>query len=269
MKGQLKNPWQIGGQWFYSIVKRLWFELSLSVILLYLFFSKGLDFQLKIGGKPLFEVTESVTFFEDTLDTRLSLIPDLKIPRTKSANVNKVSWKSSDFSKLAFILNPDLAFERNVPSNIVEQKFNICFDYISQYLPSAKQSATLHKVPVSITLAQALLESNAGMSDLAVESNNHFGIKCKQKCLGCTCRNYSDDDKYDMFRMFDTADESFEAHAKLLDLKRYADLKRYGNDYRKWAVGLKKAGYATDEHYAEKLILIIETLKLYQYVEAA
>ena len=178
-------------------------------------------------------------------------------------------WKSSDFSNLAFILNPNLAYEKGIPGSIVEQKFNICLDYVRQYLDMARRSCKKHRIPVSVTLAQALLESNAGMSKLALQSNNHFGIKCKRKCLGCTCRNYSDDDRYDMFRVFESTEESFEAHARLLGTSRYVHLKKYGTDYRRWAEGLKKAGYATDSAYAEKLIRIIETLKLYQYDEGA
>ena len=121
-------------------------------------------------------------------------------------------------------------------------------------------------IPASITLAQGLIETNAGDSKLASESNNHFGIKCRSKCRGCTCRNYSDDDIYDMFRVFDTAWESFREHSKLLQIDRYKKLKKYGTkDYKSWATGLKKAGYATDKNYDVKLIQLIEELDLWQF----
>lgn len=123
-----------------------------------------------------------------------------------------------------------------------------------------------HQIPASITLAQGLLESDAGESVLATESNNHFGIKCRTKCLGCTCRNYSDDIIYDMFRVFDDVQESYREHSLLLSSPRYQHLKKLdATDYKGWAHGLKKAGYATDPKYADKLILIIEGLALYQY----
>ena len=120
-------------------------------------------------------------------------------------------------------------------------------------------------IPASITLAQGLLESNAGDSKLAVVSNNHFGIKCRKKCLGCTCRNYGDDTRYDMFRVFDSATESFREHSELLNTSRYAKLKKHGLDYKKWAHGLKSCGYATDKRYGHKLVKIIENLELDRY----
>ena len=121
-------------------------------------------------------------------------------------------------------------------------------------------------IPASITLAQGLLESDAGDSRLATESNNHFGIKCRSKCRGCTCRNYSDDDIYDMFRVFDSSWESFREHSLLLQIDRYVHLKKLGTkDYKNWAIGLKKAGYATDKNYHKKLIHIIEALDLSQF----
>ncbi|MAT53299.1 MAG: mannosyl-glycoprotein endo-beta-N-acetylglucosamidase [Saprospirales bacterium] len=266
MQKEVVNPWEYGGRWFYRKLRRYWFEYSVGLILFYLFAVRDVDVQLKIGGKPVVEVTESVHFLEKPEDEKLSVLPKFPEPgNDKNSKASSATWKSSDFGNLTFILNPDLAYEKGVPASIVEQKFTICLDYVRQNLDNAKRSARAHQIPVSITLAQALLESNAGMSKLALQSNNHFGIKCKRKCLGCTCRNYADDDKYDMFRVFETAEESFEAHARLLGTNRYAHLKKYGNDYRKWARGLKKAGYATDKAYAEKLIRIIETLKLYQY----
>lgn len=259
------NPWEIGAKWFYRQLKQRWFEVSVVSILLYMFAIRDLEFRFRLADEPLVEVTESVRVIEAPEDEQLAVFPEL--PQPGPAAAQQKAWKSSDFSNLAFILNPDLAYRKGIPSAIVEQKFAICFDYVRQYLEVARRSARVHKVPVSITLAQALLESNAGMSKLALESNNHFGIKCRRKCLGCTCRNYADDDKYDMFRVFETAEESFDAHARLLETGRYAHLKKNGTDYRKWAKGLSKAGYATDKHYAAKLIRIIETLKLYQYDE--
>ncbi len=263
MKRKTINPWELGGQWFYQKVKSYWFESSVLLLLIYLFAIRDLGIQLSIGGQPLVEISESVHFIEES-EEKLSVFPSLPASGP-AATTPKQRWKSSDFSNLAFVLNPELAYEKGVSASIVEQKFNICLDYVQRHLKKAKQSARSHQIPVSITLAQALLESNAGMSKLALESNNHFGIKCSRKCLGCTCRNYADDDKYDMFRVFDSAADSFEAYARLLSSGRYAHLKKLGADYRKWARGLKKAGYATDKAYADKLILIIETLKLYQY----
>jgi len=142
----------------------------------------------------------------------------------------------------------------------------VCRKYIERFASTAIAEMKQFGIPASITLAQGLIETDAGSSRLASESNNHFGIKCRSKCRHCTCRNYSDDDVYDMFRVFDTSWESFREHSKLLQIDRYKHLKKLGtNDYEGWAKGLKKAGYATDKNYDKKLIQLIEALDLQQF----
>ena len=136
--------------------------------------------------------------------------------------------------------------------------------FIKQYAPVAVDEMKKYGVPASIKMAQAMIESRAGQSKLALQSNNHFGIKCKAKCLGCTCRNYADDGQYDMFRVFESPIESWRVHSELLQIDRYKKLQVHEMDYRKWAEGLKKAGYATDKNYAKKLIEVIEKYKLYK-----
>lgn len=264
MKEQVVNPWAIGWQWFLRKARQFWFEGTVLVILFYMFEVRKLDVRLEISGQAPKAISQSNGAFSKPETEELSLVPKLS-PGQAATEAARPQWKPADFDNLIFILQPELAHQLGVPTTIVEQKFNICLDYVQQYLRKAKQTARTHHIPVSIILAQALLESNAGMSHLATHSNNHFGIKCSRKCRGCTCRNYADDDQYDMFRVFESAEESFDAHARLLSTRRYAPLKKFGRDYRKWAVGLKNAGYATDRRYAEKLIRIIETLKLYRY----
>jgi hypothetical protein len=168
-------------------------------------------------------------------------------------------------SNLTLILSPDYAERKGLDPVIVQAKRRRVNRYLDRYAPAARRDMRDHGIPASITLAQALLESNAGDSRLATESNNHFGIKCRTKCLGCTCRNYGDDTRYDMFRVFEDAEGSFQEHSRLLNTPRYARLHQYGTDYRKWAHGLKACGYATDKHYADKLIQIIEHLDLHRY----
>ena len=140
----------------------------------------------------------------------------------------------------------------------------------SQYISKWKEEAIyqMHKygIPASITLAQGILESAYGNSELAKYGNNHFGIKCHNKCLGCRCVNYTDDSIYDMFRSFKTDWESFREHSRILMGERYAALKKINiKDYKGWAHGLRDAGYATDKKYAQKLIKIIEKLNLHRY----
>lgn len=138
-------------------------------------------------------------------------------------------------------------------------------DYVSKYKDIAINEMKRTGIPASIKLAQGLLESASGTSRIARESNNHFGMKCNSKCKGCTCRNYSSDEEFDMFRVFDSVKDSYEAHSELLlRLQRYRRLLDCP-DYKCWAYGLKKANYATDPLYAKKLIKLIETEKLYLY----
>ncbi|MCP9235950.1 glycoside hydrolase family 73 protein [Lewinella sp. JB7] len=165
-------------------------------------------------------------------------------------------------SNLTLVLSPDYGERKKLPRHIIQAKRSRVSNYVERYAPIARREMRDHGIPASITLAQGLLESNAGDSKLAVNSNNHFGIKCRAKCLGCTCRNYGDDTRYDMFRVFGSVEESFQEHSTLLNSSRYAKLKAHGTDYSKWAHGLKACGYATDRRYAQKLITIIENLQL-------
>lgn len=170
------------------------------------------------------------------------------------------------YSNLGFVINPSYAKQKGIDPRIVAYKQQKCNTYIEQFRQTAEEEAELYGIPVAITLAQGLLESNVGDSKLAKNDNNHFGIKCKTKCIGCRCANYTDDSKYDMFRVFDTPWYSFREHSKLLNGGRYKHLKKLPrSDYKNWAHGLQAAGYATDKHYAEKLIKIIEALRLHRF----
>jgi flagellum-specific peptidoglycan hydrolase FlgJ len=174
---------------------------------------------------------------------------------------------AAKLSNLSVVFSSSEALQKKGFSpEVIEMKMSICNGYITQYLNIAIEEAEIFNIPVSITLAQGLLESNAGESKLAKKENNHFGIKCKNKCIGCRCANYSDDDRFDMFRIYDSPWHSFREHSKLILSNRYKHLtKLKRTDYKSWAKGLKKAGYATDVNYAEKLIKIIEFFKLNQH----
>lgn len=138
--------------------------------------------------------------------------------------------------------------------------------YIEKYSGIAVSEMERSGVPASITLAQGLVESRAGLSPLAAKGNNHFGIKCHNDWKGR--KMYQDDDaKGECFRVYPTAEQSFRDHS---DFLRYRD--RYKSlfdlkptDYKAWAHGLKKAGYATDPAYPAKLIKVIEDYKLYRF----
>lgn len=140
-------------------------------------------------------------------------------------------------------------------------------EYIDKYKETAMEAMRTHGIPASITLAQGCLESGDGNSDLAVKANNHFGIKCHNDWKGQTYYKKDDDPGKSCFRKYRNASESFKDHS---DFLRYRD--RYAflfdleiTDYKGWCYGLKKAGYATDPQYAERLIKIIEDYRLYRF----
>ena len=138
--------------------------------------------------------------------------------------------------------------------------------YIEKYSDLAVEEMYRTGVPASITLAQGLLESGNGLSELAVKGNNHFGIKCHNTWTGA--KVYHDDDrKGECFRKYDNPEESFRNHSDFLRYRdRYKFLFDYEpTDYKSWAYGLKAAGYATDPKYPEKLIRLIEEHELYIY----
>ena len=137
--------------------------------------------------------------------------------------------------------------------------------YIKTYSALAIEQQKKYKIPASITLAQGLLESGAGQSDLARRSNNHFGIKCHSDWHGG--RVYHDDDlRGECFRKYKRVEDSYEDHSKFLKRSRYDRLFQLKiTDYKGWARGLQKCGYATDRAYANKLIKVIEDYELYRY----
>ena len=138
--------------------------------------------------------------------------------------------------------------------------------YIERYKDIAMRDMNDFGIPASITLAQGILESGGGQSELALRANNHFGIKCHSDWQGAVM--YHDDDRsQECFRKYDTPEESFNDHALFLKSKaRYSFLFELDKlDYKAWAKGLKQAGYATDPTYASRLTDLIETHRLAQY----
>lgn len=137
-------------------------------------------------------------------------------------------------------------------------------EYVERYKAIAIAHMERYGIPASITMAQGILESDSGNSHLSTSSNNHFGIKCKKHWTGD--KVYHDDDaKGECFRAYPSVEASYQDHADFLDQSpRYDSLFAYpSDDYRSWARGLKAAGYATAPDYAERLVKIIESMKLY------
>ncbi len=134
--------------------------------------------------------------------------------------------------------------------------------YIDEYREVAIEQQRRHGIPASITMAQAILESAAGQSELATKANNHFGIKCTSDWPGKTYK-YDDNRQNECFRKYVDVADSYEDHSLFLKRKRYESLFALSmGDYKNWAYGLKACGYATDPKYPEKLIRLIELYDL-------
>lgn len=151
-------------------------------------------------------------------------------------------------------------------SEIFSQRITSREEYINTYRELAIEEMQRTGIPASIKLAQACLESGNGNSELSKRSNNHFGIKCKSNWSGRKVY-YDDDEPGECFRAYRSVEESYIDHSNfLVSNPRYGSLFALDiTDYKGWAHGLKKAGYATNPNYAHSLIRIIEEHRLYNY----
>jgi hypothetical protein len=151
------------------------------------------------------------------------------------------------------------AFTAGVTAQIQKETY---LRYIDEWKTVAVQNQKDYGIPASIIMAQALLESSAGQSELAVNANNHFGIKCSGAWMGGVYY-YDDDSKGECFRQYADAAESFKDHAVFLQKPRYSTCFEIAvEDYEGWAYRLRECGYATDKLYAPKLIKLIEDYRL-------
>lgn len=164
-----------------------------------------------------------------------------------------------------FAIDPAFARRYGLETTEMESRLAKCRDYVDKYAPLAIAEMQQAGIPASITLAQGLLESNAGESKLSRKTNNHFGVKCfSKRCKPGHCANFTDDSHKDFFVKYTNAKGSYRAHSQFLKKgSRYRELFELdATDYRGWARGLAQAGYATDPQYGDKLIAIIQTLGL-------
>lgn len=180
--------------------------------------------------------------------------------------VSKNSKKENPLSKEQVLFTQSDKIFNDFKSKNENRLNTYTLEYIDRYKHIAIEDMVEFKIPASITLAQGVLESGSGRSELSRKSNNHFGIKCHKGWKGKKVR-YDDDKKRECFRKYEHPEKSFDDHSIFLTTRsRYASLFELKPDnYKGWAKGLKKAGYATDRKYPSKLIKIIEDYHLYEY----
>ena len=193
---------------------------------------------------------------------------------TKKRTVRKVT---SD-TKSARVYNPNSGIESTKvrkaalypmpadPGRFVRFPISTTQEYIETFSEIAQYEMRAFGIPASITLAQGILESGSGRGELTQKTNNHFGIKCHSGWQG-EYDFHDDDERGECFRKYNHPMYSFRDHSIFLSSRsRYAFLFNYRrDDYKKWAYGLKKAGYATDKKYPQKLISLIEKFNLAAY----
>lgn len=193
-------------------------------------------------------------------------------PQKRSKKPDRpVELSPGTLNNTTFAIDPAYARRNSIDADEVDVRQSKCNDYVERFAPIAMAEMRKFGIPASIILAQGLLESNAGDSQLARATNNHFGMKCFSKnCKKGHCANFSDDSHKDFFVRYGNAWSSFRAHSEFLKkTKRYRSLFQLEpGDYRNWAMGLEKSGYATDGQYAEKLMALVQSLGLHRYDSA-
>jgi len=180
--------------------------------------------------------------------------------RKKPSHERVVHKKETILPKETKVTAPDVSTPVTIPYS--ERVAN----YIKEFSDIAKEEMLQYGIPASITLAQGILESGAGVGELTLKANNHFGIKCHTGWQGDTVY-HDDDERGECFRKYNDPKYSYRDHSLFLTQRsRYQDLfKLKKDDYVGWSKGLKKAGYATDPKYPDKLIGIIERYNLHEY----
>ena len=264
---------------------RNWIKIFCLCIVSYVLIHKDLNFQLNLNGTSNSPVTMQVEQnpSHEIGTTSVKAVPATHTLANAGASIlhavqkddetkitKSISQKPKDdnlgntYSNMTYTFSE--AEKKNAKKNR-SSKRKKQDAYVKRFALVAKAEMEKYGIPASITLAQGLIESNAGESKLSVRNHNHFGMKCfSKKCRKGHCSNFTDDSHKDFFRKYKSSWESYRAHSQLLMGKRYRHLKKLNlKDYKGWARGLKKAGYATDKRYAEKLIHLIEELDLNRF----
>ena len=222
-----------------STVRLPWAKLLVVGALAFMAFKKDLSFSVGMG-----EVTKQVKYSNVATAEGVSL----KEKKDEGSLFSIFSEKKKD------------AFADAPGDNAKDRKIKA---YVRRFKDVAIAEKEKYGIPASVKMAQAIVESNAGQSSLSTKNNNHFGIKCFSKtCKKGHCSNFGDDSHKDFFRKYDSSWESWRAHSQMIVSGRYKSLLKYGDDYRQWAHGLKKLGYATAKHYEQTLVEMIEKYHL-------
>ncbi|MBK8425336.1 MAG: glucosaminidase domain-containing protein [Lewinellaceae bacterium] len=248
------------GEWIQEPV--LW-KLVVITALAYLLWSDKISIVLgPISDENAVSTSQAVR--ANFLDMAVAQHPQKRLRKQEF----QVELAPGTLNNTTFSIDPAYAKRHTIASKEVADRQLRCRDYVERFAPIARAEMRKFGIPASIILAQGLLESNAGESGLSRATNNHFGMKCFSKqCKRGHCANFSDDSHKDFFVKYGNAWSSYRAHSEFLKkTKRYRSLFQLEpTDYRNWAIGLEKSGYATDKQYAEKLMALVQSLGLDRY----
>ncbi|WP_170254543.1 glycoside hydrolase family 73 protein [Phaeodactylibacter luteus] len=263
------------GQIAGSTLQKHWLKTALLGAAAYMALQKDLNINLQLNQAPAAMVrgggkvatAQAAAFRPEAPPMNTSLVGGREASPSAGAEANRATENTANTLSNLTAANKGLKEETGhsarKAAKIARQKA-----YVKRFAKVAQAEMKHYGIPASIILAQGLLESNVGESKLAQRNNNHFGMKCFSKsCKPGHCSNYTDDSHKDFFRIYGNAWESYRAHSLLLkNSERYQPLFRLrSTDYKGWARGLSKAGYATDKKYADKIIHLIEDLGLHRY----
>lgn len=237
-----------------------WFKVSFLSLMVLILLKEDLHFTINLPSADAkiakYDEEAPVSKNETWFAAGASLVSDHR-PATAQKAVAKVPIVKKKRKKKK-ALNPFAPLDTDALDELETKAYIRRFEKIAV--------TEMHKfgIPASIKMAQGIIESHNGKSRLARKNNNHFGVKCfSKKCVKGHCANFNDDHHKDFFRKYPTNWYSWRSHSELLSNGRYQQLQKYGKDYKKWAMGLKTLGYATDKNYAQKLIKTIEKYQLY------
>ncbi len=274
-----------------QFIQKHWLNAFLALLLVYVVFTKDIHFSVHLnddGKTPIAKASAQQVNLKQKIvkqskqpnmaaaalvdfnegdendhndDGIIEMLPARPMKSVRSVEKVDKGNEANLFNNVAVFNNPAKA-----DPSVVKSKKDKCQDYVSRFVNVARAERSKFGIPVSITLAQGLLESDAGDSRLTRSANNHFGIKTFNSKVAHVV--LKDDTPKDKFKKYGSAWESYRDHSHLLMKNHYKHLQYLSKtDYAGWAKGLQQAGYATDKTYANKLVQIIESLQLYRFDE--
>lgn len=244
----MKHEYTLRQLW--PLLSRHWFKIGLVIILLYIIFSKDLTFNIHLKAPG----------HRDTPTQQEEVTGERRVRRetlTDAATIQEAGTVTDRFDFGWGSQENDTKYRLLDRLKQVDESTRLSF--IQRFVHVAESEQEKYGVPASITLANSLLWSQAGQLSISKQTNNFFGLPCTPDWRGETTSG-----KF-CYRKYENAWTSFRDHSLYLTTGKLAPLRKNGNDYKKWAKGMERAGFNNEKRLAEQLVTVIEELRLYQY----